>query len=120
MANTRTRASGANAEFYGLQTVRLGRFLLCSSLGVLELFSRGRGSWIWGLNLFRNIYYKDPALFKSQRVVDRYIDILAYSLGVQRAALNVVSILVPLFPARFCVLQKPRSAAVSLIFLFFS
>lgn len=40
----------------------------------------------------RNIYYKDPALFKTQSVVDRYIDIVAYTLGVQRAALNVVSI----------------------------
>ncbi|KAL9612689.1 MAG: hypothetical protein Q9167_002725 [Letrouitia subvulpina] len=40
----------------------------------------------------RNIYYKDPALFKSQAVVDRYVDILAYTFGVQRAALNVVSI----------------------------
>lgn len=39
----------------------------------------------------RNIYYKDPALFRSQTVVDRYIDIVAYTLGVQRAALNVVS-----------------------------
>lgn len=41
--------------------------------------------------LSRNIYYKDPALFRSQNVVDRYIDIVAYTLGVQRAALNVVS-----------------------------
>lgn len=39
----------------------------------------------------RNIFYKDPVLFKSQSVVDRYIDIVAYTLGVQRAALNVVS-----------------------------
>lgn len=41
--------------------------------------------------LSRNMYYKDPALFRSQSVVDRYIDIVAYTLGVQRAALNVVS-----------------------------
>lgn len=41
--------------------------------------------------LSRNIYYKDPALFRSQNVVDRYIDIVAYTLGVQRADLNVVS-----------------------------
>ncbi|KAL8690480.1 MAG: hypothetical protein Q9224_004398 [Gallowayella concinna] len=34
---------------------------------------------------------KDPELFKSQRVVDRYVDILSYTFGVQRAALNVVS-----------------------------
>lgn len=39
----------------------------------------------------RNIYYRDPALFKSQHVVDRYVDILAFTLGVRRADLNVVS-----------------------------
>jgi len=43
----------------------------------------------------RNIYYKDPALFKSQHVVDRYVDILAFTLGVRRADLNVVSSLSP-------------------------
>lgn len=44
----------------------------------------------------RNIYYKDPALFKSQHLVDRYVDILAFTLGVRRADLNVVSSLSPL------------------------
>ncbi|KAL2040644.1 hypothetical protein N7G274_006623 [Stereocaulon virgatum] len=39
----------------------------------------------------RNIYYKDPALFKTQAVVDRYVDILAYTFGVQRSALNVTA-----------------------------
>ena len=39
----------------------------------------------------RNIYYKDPELFKSQKVVDRYVDILSHTFGIQRAALNVVS-----------------------------
>ena len=43
--------------------------------------------------LCRNIYYKNPALFKSQHVVNRYVDILAYTFGVQRADLNVVSLL---------------------------
>ncbi|KAL8644950.1 MAG: hypothetical protein Q9226_007514 [Calogaya cf. arnoldii] len=37
----------------------------------------------------RNIYYKDPELFKSQKVVDRYVDILSYTFGIHRAALNV-------------------------------
>ncbi|KAL8932440.1 MAG: hypothetical protein Q9216_006835 [Gyalolechia sp. 2 TL-2023] len=37
----------------------------------------------------RNIYYKDPELFKSQTIVDRYVDILAYTFGIQRTALNV-------------------------------
>ncbi|KAI4142482.1 MAG: hypothetical protein L6R39_004917 [Caloplaca ligustica] len=39
----------------------------------------------------RNIYYKDPELFRSQSIVDRYIDILAYTFGIQRAALNVTA-----------------------------
>lgn len=42
---------------------------------------------------YRNIYYKDPELFKSQKVVDRYVDILSYTFGLQRAALHVVSLL---------------------------
>ncbi|KAL8689390.1 MAG: hypothetical protein Q9218_004927 [Villophora microphyllina] len=37
----------------------------------------------------RNIYYKDPELFKSQKVVDRYVDILSYTFGIQRHGLNV-------------------------------
>ena len=41
--------------------------------------------------LFRNIYYQDPSLFKKQAVVDRYVDALAFTFGVQRANLNVVS-----------------------------
>ncbi|KAL8895121.1 MAG: hypothetical protein Q9192_003828, partial [Flavoplaca navasiana] len=39
----------------------------------------------------RNIYYKDPELFKSQKVVDRYVDILSYTFDIQRAALNVTA-----------------------------
>lgn len=39
----------------------------------------------------RNIYYKDPALFKTQLTVDYYVDIIAYTFGVSRLALNVVS-----------------------------
>ena len=39
----------------------------------------------------RHLFYKDPSLFKSQQVVDRYVESLAFTLGVQRADLNVVS-----------------------------
>ncbi len=39
----------------------------------------------------RNIYYKDPALFKTQFTVDYYVDIIAHTFGVSRLALNVVS-----------------------------
>lgn len=36
------------------------------------------------------MFYRDPELFVKQAVVDRYVDDLAYSLGVERDALNVV------------------------------
>lgn len=38
----------------------------------------------------RDIYYNDPACFGSQRVVDMVIDDIAHTIGVDRAALNVV------------------------------
>ncbi|KAJ5723714.1 hypothetical protein N7488_001749 [Penicillium malachiteum] len=40
-------------------------------------------------DILRDIYYIDPAYFKSQNVVDTIIDDLAYTIGVERAALNV-------------------------------
>ncbi|GAB1314589.1 endodeoxyribonuclease [Madurella fahalii] len=39
----------------------------------------------------RNIYYQDPALFKSQSVVDDMVDNLAFTLGVGRGDLNIVA-----------------------------
>ncbi|KMU74754.1 hypothetical protein CISG_00684 [Coccidioides immitis RMSCC 3703] len=42
----------------------------------------------------RDIYYLDPAYFGSQRLVDGYIDDIAYTVGVDRAALHV-GILIP-------------------------
>lgn len=38
----------------------------------------------------RDIYYRDPELFMKQEVVDRYLGDLAYTMGVERDALNVV------------------------------
>lgn len=49
------------------------------------------GWFLLNFDLCSNIYYKDPELFKSQKVVDRYVDILSYTFGIQRQALNVVS-----------------------------
>ncbi|KAL2810213.1 meiotic recombination protein spo11 [Aspergillus granulosus] len=37
----------------------------------------------------RDIYYSDPAAFESQQVVDTLIDDFAYTIGVDRADLNV-------------------------------
>lgn len=38
----------------------------------------------------RDIYYRHPDLFTKQTVVDRYVDDLAYTLGITRSQLNVV------------------------------
>lgn len=45
-------------------------------------------------NINRDMYYSDPALFMKQAVVDKYVDVIAYTLGVPRATMNVVSMLV--------------------------
>ena len=43
------------------------------------------------LNLPRDIFYIDPAYFRSQGTVDAVVDDLAYTIGVDRQALRVVS-----------------------------
>lgn len=43
------------------------------------------------LTTCRNIYYQNPELFQSQDYVDRLIDDIAYTFGVGRSALNIVS-----------------------------
>ena len=45
-------------------------------------------------NINRDMYYSDPALFTNQAVVDKYVDAIAYTFGVSRATMNVVSMLV--------------------------
>ena len=41
----------------------------------------------------RDVYYRDPELFMKQAVVDRYVDDIAYTLGIDRDSLNVVGFL---------------------------
>ena len=43
----------------------------------------------------RDIFYKNPNLFRNQSVVDRCIDNLAYTLAETRNSLNVVRLLAP-------------------------
>ena len=38
----------------------------------------------------RDIFYKDPQLFVTQAAVDRQVDDIAFTLGVERSGLNVV------------------------------
>ncbi|KAF6233924.1 hypothetical protein HO173_007754 [Letharia columbiana] len=54
----------------------------------------------------RNIYYKDPALFKTQLTVDYYVDIIAYTFGVSRLALNVTAAAKGLVAGNF-ILKRP-------------
>lgn len=53
---------------------------------------KGRKALEKGLMLIkrRDIYYRDPSLFKKQEVVDRYIDDIAFTCKVTRKDLNVV------------------------------
>ena len=47
----------------------------------------------------RDVYYRDPALFRKQSCVDRIIESLAYTLLIPRSCLHVVS------PLYFGVMQ---------------
>lgn len=41
--------------------------------------------------LLREIFYQNPDLFQHQAVVDRYLNAIAFTFGVSRNDLNVVS-----------------------------
>lgn len=62
----------------------------------VSIFSSSAASPTALLMLSRDIYYRDPELFIKQTVVDRYVDDIAYTLGVERDALNVVRFKLPL------------------------
>ena len=49
-------------------------------------------SWNADICRGRDIFYKDQALFKKQDNVDRAVDDIAFSFGVPRSSLNVVSL----------------------------
>ncbi|RDL38681.1 uncharacterized protein BP5553_03021 [Venustampulla echinocandica] len=57
----------------------------------------------------RDIYYRDPELFMKQAVVDRYVNDLAYTLGVQRDALNVVAAAKGLVVGPFTITKNDNS-----------
>ncbi|KAL4737614.1 Spo11/DNA topoisomerase VI subunit A [Aspergillus similis] len=57
---------------------------------VLRILSAIQDALEAGLPIsIRDIYYNDPELFESQRVVGRFVDDLALTIGVGRADLNV-------------------------------
>ncbi|QDS68603.1 hypothetical protein FKW77_000913 [Venturia effusa] len=57
----------------------------------------------------REIYYRDPALFSKQAVVDRYVDDLACTFGVSRALLNVTATAKGLVAGAFVINRKDRT-----------
>ncbi|KAF4632534.1 hypothetical protein G7Y89_g5596 [Cudoniella acicularis] len=58
-----------------------------------------------------DIYYRDPNLFIRQAVVDRYVDDLAYTLGIDRDALNVVAAAKGLVAGSFTITRNDKSTA---------
>ena len=57
------------------------------------------------------MYYRDPKLFMRQAVVDRYVDDIAYVLGVERDALNVVRL--PCFSGQGIVFLRELQVAAA-------
>ena len=60
----------------------------------------------------REIYYRDPDLYKKQQTVDAYIDDIAYTCGVFRACLNVTAAAKGLYATREAE-QKPTINLIS-------
>lgn len=63
--------------------------------------------------LDRDIYYRDPELFIKQTVVNRYVDDIAYTLGVDRDALNIVNL--PEFCPKYLLTISQVAAAKGLV-----
>jgi meiotic recombination protein SPO11 len=59
----------------------------------------------------RDIYYRDPALFSHQAVVDRYVDDLAFTFGISRAFLNVVRAIDICISYSLLIFRRHKTAA---------
>ncbi|KAJ5562485.1 Winged helix-turn-helix transcription repressor DNA-binding [Penicillium sp. DV-2018c] len=55
----------------------------------------------------RDIYYIDPGFFRAQGIVDRIVDDLAYTIGVNRTALNVEAAAKGLVMGDFRLIRGP-------------
>ncbi|KAL8711446.1 MAG: hypothetical protein Q9220_004104 [cf. Caloplaca sp. 1 TL-2023] len=91
--NTRQEAwRFSRAELKEKVCSRIISMLICSPAVVLRVLELIHEALVNNMVISkRNIYYQDVSLFKSQKVVDRYVDILSYTFGIPRASLNVVS-----------------------------
>lgn len=57
----------------------------------------------------RDIYYRDPALFGNQGVVNRYVDSIAYALNVPRAMLHISAAAKGLMAGAFNICRRDGS-----------
>ncbi|KAF7960182.1 hypothetical protein EAE96_001780 [Botrytis aclada] len=57
----------------------------------------------------RDMYYRDPELFTKQAIVDRFIDDIAYTLGLKRDALNVMAAAKGLVTGWFIMKRRNQS-----------
>ncbi|SZF00009.1 unnamed protein product [Blumeria hordei] len=72
---------------------------------ILELCHEALTAGILMTKRSRDIYYREPELFKRQSIVDRYIDEIAYTFGVERLALNVVAAAKGLMAGSLTIIQ---------------
>ncbi|APA06045.1 hypothetical protein sscle_01g008150 [Sclerotinia sclerotiorum 1980 UF-70] len=57
----------------------------------------------------RDMYYRDPELFTKQAIVDRFVDDIAYTLGLKRDAMNVVAAAKGLVAGSFAIRRRNKS-----------
>ncbi|MCJ1473582.1 hypothetical protein MMC13_002233 [Lambiella insularis] len=77
---------------------------------ILRILEMVHAALVDGVNTTkRDIYYKDPALFMKQGVVDKWIDDLAFTFGVQRSMLNVVATAIGLVAGSFTIKRSDGS-----------
>ncbi|MCJ1409440.1 hypothetical protein MMC19_003521 [Ptychographa xylographoides] len=86
-SSSRVQPPSRNISFPGSNAQEAWRFTVV--IRILELIHEALVTNISTTK--RNIYYKDPTLFLKQRTVDRYVDDIAFTFGVQRADLNVTA-----------------------------
>jgi hypothetical protein len=68
-------------------------WLTCSSACLAQILSEVHKAITQGITVTkRDIYYRDPSLFRNQETVDRYVDDIAHTCGVTRRDLNIVSL----------------------------
>ncbi|OAL69374.1 hypothetical protein A7D00_6493 [Trichophyton violaceum] len=89
------------------QEKTLGKMTLIVLFESLEATKAIKGGFI---SSKRDIFYQDPVYFGSQRLVDRYIDDIAFTLDVSRAALHVAAAAKGAIGGNFSITMKSGSS----------